>query len=105
MVRSVLFSVALSALLIFVVYRVVDIYQQAQPERVTRIDIHADRITYRTNRYPSPSLLEIGLKAANDPPRIVGLHACSRMDDLESVIDMLRELGYTRFEVELPDDC
>lgn len=105
MIRTVLFSVALSALLIFAVFRVVDIFRQVEPERVTRIDIHSDRITYRTNRYPTPSLLEIGLKAANDPPRVVGLHDCGRMADFGAIIDVLRDLGYTSFEVELPEDC
>lgn len=105
MVRAVLFSVALSAILIYAVLRVQSVYQQSLPERVTRIDIYADRIGYRNNIYSTPSLLAIGLKAANDPPKVLALHVCARQDDLEMVVEVLREQGYLSFEVELPDTC
>lgn len=105
MVRGVMISVVLSGVLVFTVYRIYSVYQEGMPARVTRIDIYADRMTYRTNRYPTPSLLEIGLKAANDPPEVVALHDCSRRDDFETVIEILRELGYGSFDIELPDDC
>ena len=105
MIRSVLFSVALSALLIYGVLRLHSVYEQGLAGRVTRVDVYAGQITYRTNRYPTPSLLRIGLKAAQDPPRKVALHDCSRMSDFEAVIDVIREQGYTEFEIELPDAC
>ncbi|HEY5665130.1 MAG TPA: hypothetical protein VIV64_00300 [Gammaproteobacteria bacterium] len=105
MVRSVLFSVALSAILVFTVLRLHAVYQEGLALRVTRVDIYPDRISYRTNHYPTPSLLGIGLKAANDPPELVALHDCSRMQDFEAVIDLMREQGYTDFDVELPEGC
>jgi hypothetical protein len=105
MIRSVLFSVALSGILIFTVFRLHAVYQEGLALRVTRIDIYPDRITYRTNHYPTPSLLRIGLKAANDPPELIALHDCTRMDDFEAVIDLMREQGYTDFDIDLPDDC
>lgn len=105
MVRGVLFSVALSALLVYAVYRMVDLYESALPERATRVDIYADHITYRTSDYPSITLFAVGLKAGRDPPKYLGLHACERMDTLEDVVDILRSEGYTSFEIELPDDC
>jgi hypothetical protein len=104
-IRGVLFSVALSALLIYAVYRMVSLFELAKPEGVTRIDIYDDRITYRTSTYETTSRLAVGLKAAQDPPRIIGLHDCARMDEFEAVVDVLRELRYTNFSVELPDDC
>lgn len=105
MIRSVLYSVALSGLLIYGVLRVESVYDETLAQRVTRIDIFADRITYRTSHYSSPSLLGIGLKAANDPPKMVALHDCARMDDLEAVLDELRLQGYTEFGIEMPDGC
>ena len=105
MVRSVLFSVALSALLVYGVLRMQAVYEQGLAERVTRVDIYADRITYRLSQYQTPSLLRIGLMAAKDPPRKVALHDCSRMDDFEVVIDIVRGEGYTEFDIELPDAC
>lgn len=106
MVRSVLFSVALLALLIFAVLKLQSSWEQRLAvERVTSVDIYADRIAYRTNVYATPTLLSYGLKAVNDPPRRVVLHTCSRMDDLEAVIDVVREQGYTDFQVEMPDSC
>jgi len=105
MVRGVFFSVALSAMLIYAVYRMVDMYEQALPERVTRVDIYADSIGYRTGDYPTTSLFEIGLKAADDPPEQVSLHDCSRMDTLEEVVEILRAEHYSSFEIKLPQDC
>jgi hypothetical protein len=105
MIRSVLMSVALLAILMFTVFRLHGVYLEGLAQRVTRVDIYPDRIAYRTNRYPTPSLLAIGLKAANDPPELLALHDCGRMDDFEAVIDLMRELGYTDFEVELPESC
>ena len=105
MIRSVLFSVALSAILIFTVLRLHAVYQDGLALRVTRIDVYSDRISYRTSHYPTPSLLRIGLKAANDPPRLIALHDCSRMDTFEAVIDLMREEGYTQFDVDLPENC
>lgn len=106
MVRSVLFSIALSALLIFGVLQLQKSYEQRLAiNRVTRIDIYADRITYRMNNYATPSLLANALKAVHDPPQKVALHDCVRMDDFEAVLDIVREQGYTQFEVELPEGC
>ena len=105
MIRSVLYSVALSGLLIYGVLRIEAVYDETLERRVTRVDIFADRITYRTSSYSSPSLFAIGLKAANDPPKLVALHACERMDDLEAVLHELRSLGYTAFGVQLPESC
>jgi hypothetical protein len=105
MIRGVLFSVVLSGILIFVVVRMSALYEEALPERVTRVDIYSDRITYRTNSYASPSLLAIGLKAAHDAPEKLALHDCSRMEEFETVIGILREQGYSSLDIELPDDC
>ncbi len=105
MVRGVLISVALLGVLMYAVVRIVDMFQQAMPEYVTRIDIHSDRFVYRTNSYATSSLLEIGLKVAKDPPEKIGLHDCERMDELEDVVDIMRRLGYTNFEIELPRAC
>lgn len=105
MIRGILFSVALSALLIYAVYRMVDMYQQAVPERVTRVDVYSDHIAYRTSDYSSPSQFAIGLKAAREPPRKIGLHDCARMDSLEAVVVIVRDEGYRDFDIELPEDC
>jgi hypothetical protein len=105
MIRGVLFSVALSGLLIYGVYRMVDMYQDATPARVTRVDIYSDHIAYRTSNYPTPSRFAIGLQAANDPPRKLSLHDCARMDTFEAVVEILRKQGFTSFDIELPDDC
>jgi hypothetical protein len=105
MIRSVLMSVVLLAALIYTVLRLHAVYEQGLASRVTSIDIYADRITYRTSRYPTPSLLAIGLKAANDPPQKIVLHDCEREQDFEAVIDIVREQGYRNFEIELPDAC
>jgi hypothetical protein len=105
MIRSVLFSVVLSAALIYTVLRLHSVYEQGLASRVTSIDIYADQITYRTSHYPTPSLLAIGLKAANDPPRKITLHDCDREHDFEAVIDIVREQGYRDFAIELPDAC
>jgi hypothetical protein len=105
MVRSVLFSVGLSLLLIYGVLRLQAMYQETLSPGVMRVDIYADRITYRTNRYPNASLFGIGLKAAKVAPDIVVLHDCQRMDDFEEVIDELRSQGYSGFELDIPNDC
>jgi hypothetical protein len=73
--------------------------------RVTRIDIYADRITYRTGVYETPSALAIGLAASSDPPRLVALHDCERLDVFEQVLDAVRAETEYSFQVELPDDC
>jgi hypothetical protein len=104
MVRSVLFSVALSALMIYAVLQLQSTYEQRLAvNRVTRIDIYADRITYRNNLYATTSLLANGLEAVKDPPQKVELHVCSRMSDFEAVLDVVRKQGYSEFEIELPD--
>ena len=105
MIRGVLFSLALSLLLIYAVLRLQSVYVEGIPERVTRVDIYSDRITYRTGTYYSATQLAIGLKAAQDPPQALALHHCGQNDELESVIDVLREQGFTSFEIELPEDC
>ena len=105
MIRSVLFSVVLSAVLIYTVLRLHSVYEDGLAARVTSIDVYADRISYRTSQYPTVSRLRIGLLASNDPPKKVILHDCSRMSEFEAVIDMVREQGYTEFEIELPDSC
>ena len=89
----------------YAVFRMQFVYEAGMPERVTRVDIFADRITYRTSHYSTPRLLEIGIKAANDPPKKLALHDCARMDEFEQVLDSLRELGYASLEIELPDNC
>ena len=105
MIRSVLASFVLSVALIVVVYRVSSIYEERMPERITRIDIHHDRIAYRLSSYATPSMLAIGLEAAKDPPRVLALHDCARLPDFESIVLILREQGYTSFDVVLPADC
>jgi len=105
MIRSVLYSVGLSALLIYAVLRTESVYEQTLAQRVTRIDVYADRITYRTSQYSTPSLLGIGIKAVNDPPKMVALHDCARIDVFEDVIDEIRDQGYTDFSVQMPDNC
>ena len=74
-------------------------------ERVTRVDIYADRIEYRTGRYPSISALAIGLRVGRDEPRVVELHVCTRQADLEAVVDLLRARGQASFAVVLPQGC
>jgi len=105
MVRGVLFSVALSILLVFAVYRLQSVYQEGLPERVTRIDISSDRIDYRVSSYKTPTQVAIALKAAQDPPRLVAVHECGLNETLEAVLGILREQGYTSFEIQLPDNC
>ena len=105
MIRSVLFSVFLSAILIYAVLQIHSVYEEGLAARVTRIDIYSDRITYRTSHYETPSMLGIGLQAVKDPPQKVALHDCSRMEDFEAVIDLVRDQGYTAFEIELTDTC
>jgi hypothetical protein len=105
MVRQVMFSVALSAIMIYAILRMQSVYEATLTERVTRVDIFSDRITYRTSQYSSPSLLAIGIKAAQDPPEKLALHDCDRMDDFEAVLDALRDQGYTDLEIELPEGC
>jgi len=105
MIRGVMFSLALSLLLLFAVFRLQAVYLEGLPERVTRVDIYADRIAYRTGSYQTQTQFAIGLKAAQDPPRKIALHDCSRMAILEGVIDILREQDMSSFEIELPDDC
>lgn len=105
MIRSVLFSVVLSAALIYTVLRLHSVYEEGLAARVVSIDVYADRINYRTSRYPTVSRLRIGLLASNDPPQKIVLHDCSRMSEFEAVIDLVREQGHTQFEIELPDAC
>lgn len=105
MIRGVLMSVVLLGLLLYAVVRLAGMVEQAMPEAVTRVDIYPDRFTYRTHTYASISMLAVGLKAADEAPEKVGLHDCGRMDALEQVVDLLREQGYSRFEVELPEGC
>jgi hypothetical protein len=105
MIRSVLMSVVLLAALIYTVLRLHSVYEEGLASRVTRIDIFEDQITYRTSHYPTASLLAIGLKAANDPPEKVALHDCDRMTEFEEVLEIVREQGHSRFEIELPDNC
>lgn len=105
MIRSVLISVILSAILIFAVLRMHSVYERGLPEPVAGIDIYDDRITYRTGVYTTLSQLQIGLKATIDRPERVKLHDCARIDDFEVVVDMLRAHGQTQFEVELPRGC
>jgi hypothetical protein len=105
MIRSVLFSVVLSAALIYTVLRLHSVYEEGLASRKTSIDIYTDQITYRTSHYPTASLLGIGLKAANDPPEKIALHDCDRQNEFEAVIEIVRELGYSDFEIEMPDFC
>ena len=105
MVRSVLMSVAISALLIYGVFRLYDSYQARLPIGTTRVDIYSDRITYRTNYYLTARLFGYGLKAARVPPDVVALRDCQRMAEFEAVLDEIRAQGYTDFDIELPDNC
>ena len=105
MTRSVFFSLALSALLIYAVIRMVDLFERATPMPLTRVDVYADHIDYRTSRYPTPSRFAIGLKAVREPPAVLGLHDCASMDRFEAVLQILREEGYSSFAIELPEDC
>jgi hypothetical protein len=105
MIRMVLISVTLLALIAYLMVRMVTIYNDAQPPRVTRVDVYADRLTYRTGIYETTSMLSIGLKAAKDPPRLLEVHGCEAVDRLPSVLDVLRENGAADFEIVLPDDC
>ena len=105
MIRSVLLSVLLLAVLLYAVTRLVAMMQGAMPERVTRIDVYADRITYRTNTYETTSQLAVGLKAAGDPPHKLAIHDCGRMDDLAVILNLLRQQGMSNVDIELPDDC
>ena len=98
-------SVVLLGLLLYAVTRLVAMFQGALPEPETRIDIYSDRLTYRTNSYETTSRLAVGLKAVGEPPQTVGLHDCARMADLQIVVGLLRELDFTRYQIELPDDC
>jgi hypothetical protein len=107
MVRSVLFSVALLAILMYAILKLQSAYEEGRMSavRVTTIDIYADRITYRNNVYSTPSLLSNGLKAVHDPPQRVELHVCSRMNVFEAVLEVVREQGYSEFEVKFPGGC
>jgi hypothetical protein len=105
MVRGVMFSVALSMLLIFAVFRLQSVYLEGLPPRVTRVDIETARIAYRTGQYQTATQFAIALKAAQDPPRIVILHDCRRIDVLEQIIDVLRDQEIKRFEIEMPEGC
>jgi hypothetical protein len=105
MIRSVLLSVVLLAVLLYAITRLVAMLQGAMPERVTRIDVYADRITYRAHTYETTSQLAVGLKAAGDPPQKLAVHDCARMDELAVILDLLRRQGMSNVDVELPDDC
>jgi hypothetical protein len=105
MVRGVMYSVALSLLLIFGVYRLQSVYMEGLPQRITRVDIESERILYRNGTYQTPTQLAIGLKAAQDPPRKLVLHDCRRIDVFEQVIDILRSQEIKRFEIEMPAGC
>ena len=105
MTRTMLVSLALLGLVVFLMFRWDAIYNSAQPPIVTRIDIYPDRLTYRTGVYQSVSALAIGLKAANDPPRLIELHDCDGTDRLGEVLDIVRANGDFEFEIVLPEDC
>lgn len=105
MTRTLLVSVALLGLMAFMMIRWESFYTSAQPPIVTRVDVYADHMTYRAGVYPTVTALGIGLKAANDPPEVVELHDCGRRDDLEAVLDLLREQGSFSFDIILPDHC
>jgi hypothetical protein len=100
-----MFSVALSLLLIFAVYRLQSVYMEGLPPRVTRVDIEAERILYRTGSYKTPTQFAIALKAAQDPPRMLVLHDCRRIDVLGQIIEILRSQSIKRFEVEMAESC
>jgi hypothetical protein len=74
-------------------------------QRVTRIDIYTDRLEYRARRYETTTALAIGLKAAQDAPRIIELHDCERRGELEAVLDVVRTLGQHNMSIVLPNDC
>ena len=105
MTRTLFISIALLGILAFLIMRWESFYNAAQPPIVTRVDIYTDRVTYRTGVYATTTALAIGLKAANDPPEVVELHDCTGRDQLEAVLDLLREQGTYRFDIVLPDHC
>lgn len=105
MTRSILFSVALSALLIYGVLRLQSVYEAGLNTGITRVDIYSDRIDYRTNHYPTARLFGIGLQAAKVPPDMITLHDCLRMAEFEAVLDQVRDQGYSGYDISLPDDC
>jgi hypothetical protein len=72
---------------------------------VTRVDIYEDRLEYRARRYETTTALAIGMKAARDAPRIIELHDCARLSDLEAVLDLVRTLGQENLSIVLPEDC
>jgi hypothetical protein len=105
MIRTVFISVALLAILIFAILRMQSVYEEGLPERVLSIDIYNNEIVFRTRSYETLSALAIGVRASTDKPEKVILHDCARIEDFESVVELLRAQGQTQFDVELPDDC
>ena len=105
MIRRMLMAVALLGLMVVLLLRWIDVYTSSQPVPVTRVDVYADRITYRNRVYETPTLLAIGLKAASDPPRLIALHDCDSLEQLQWVIDVVRAEGQYEFEMLLPQNC
>jgi hypothetical protein len=92
-------------MLVFFLLRLESSYMESQPPIVTRIDIFADRYTYRTGVYQSISALTIGLKAARDPPALIAVRDCDAYSRLAEVLDAVRAEAPGDFEISLPDDC
>jgi hypothetical protein len=105
MTRALLISVVCLGMLVYFLLRLESSYYDAQPPIVTRIDVYADRITYRTGVYQSISALSIGLKAARDPPAVIALHDCDGFERLQAVIQAVRAEVPGDFEIALPEDC
>ena len=105
MFRMVFVSVILLGILTFLLVRIEGIYSASQPARVSRIDIYTDRLTYRTGVYETHRTLDIGLKAASDPPKLIEVHDCAAVGRLAAVIEVVRENGADEFEIVLPTAC
>lgn len=105
MYRMILVSVAVLGLITFFIFRWQHLVDEARPPLVTRVDIYPDRITYRNGTYATPSTLSIGLKANNDPPRLIEVHGCDALPRLGAVLDVVRDEGAADFEIVLPQGC
>lgn len=105
MVRGVMYSVALSLLLIYGVYRLQDVYHESLAQQPVRVDIYEKYIAYRNNHFTTPGHLGIGIKATQEPPEAIIVHDCNGMKMLADVLTVLREQGITTVDVELPENC
>lgn len=105
MVRMILISVLLLGMVLFFIFRWQAMVTDAQPPLVTRVDVYADRLTYRNGVYASTSTLAIALQANNARPEIVEVRECGAVGRLAEVLDVIRRHGAVDFEIVLPEDC